>query len=97
MSSIGALNIHEVARALKIDEDSVNRLVLGGEIPAAKLNDEWIFLQEDILTSLRAASRRKLQSDPVLRRNLHLAPQFRSPEYVDAEKAPDSRRRTLTH
>lgn len=53
MSSIGALDIHEVALALKIDEDSVARLVLEGEIAAAKLNDEWIFLQEDIVAFLR--------------------------------------------
>jgi len=53
MTGIGAFNIHEVALALKIDEDSVTRLVMDGAIPAAKLSDEWIFLQEDILTILR--------------------------------------------
>lgn len=54
MNSIGILDIFEVAAALKTDERCVDLLASRGEIPATKINNHWIFLQEDLMLFIRA-------------------------------------------
>lgn len=69
MNTMGTLDIYEVASALKTDEHSGDQLAALGEIPAAKISNRWIFLQDDVLTFIRGrieietAERRKAAAE----------------------------------
>lgn len=51
------LTVEEVARLLKLKEQTVRALVREGELPAKKLGKQWRFLRSELLEALRADNR----------------------------------------
>ena len=43
-----ALTVHEVARLLNVNERTVYRMAIRGELPGFKVGGHWRFLSEDI-------------------------------------------------
>ena len=53
MNELGTLKLHEVAFLLGTSEDTVIQLAIQGEVPATKIDESWIFLNEDVIAFLR--------------------------------------------
>ena len=48
------MTVTDVARLLRIEENTVRALARRGELPAKKLGKHWRFLRQEILDSLRS-------------------------------------------
>lgn len=49
---MSTLNTTEAAKALKVHENRVLKLIDDGEIPAAKIGRAWVMLERDVLQYL---------------------------------------------